>query len=40
MDESELLASVQVTHTAVVHDRAEVQASDGGSGDWGENRDP
>jgi hypothetical protein len=39
MDESELLL-VQVVQTSGVHDRAEVQASDGGSGDWGENRDP
>jgi len=31
---------VSVESTPVVQDRTEVQLSDGGSGDWGENRDP
>lgn len=30
---------VEVTSTPVVQDRTEVQMSDGGAGDWGENRD-
>lgn len=30
---------VSVETTPVVQDRTEVQLSDGGGGDWGENRD-
>lgn len=30
---------VSVSRPPVVQDRTEVQLSDGGSGDWGENRD-
>jgi hypothetical protein len=30
---------VSVVSTPVVQDRVEVQMSDGGAGDWGENKD-
>jgi hypothetical protein len=38
MAETETLV-VSVTRPPVVQDRTEVQLSDGGAGDWGENRD-
>lgn len=38
MSASETLV-VSVESKPVVHDRTEVQLSDGGAGDWGENHD-